>query len=120
MSNNDKKQKHEYYNQLDSTNVDLSRSDCYDLCYKVINGIRAFDCQVGEFLLVERYNPGCDNEFNQCRVLEINNDEHTILLWDEVREQKYFINLCDENLPYLLRSKSNIKFKKKRKIDINQ
>jgi hypothetical protein len=128
-----KKEKRTYTHcGLRPTYVDLSRSDVYQLCYDLDDeGVRRFTGKIGERLLIERYEFDAENgkEFHSCVVFGIGQfrgectnqeeNDYQIRLWDEVRDQLYYINMCDENLPYCLRVIKAVKIRKPQKREKN-
>lgn len=116
----DKKEKKTKTRSYDSkpTLVDLTRSDCYELCFDVDEeNYRIFTGKINERLLVERYNPLADNkkEFDECTVLGFDERDGTIQFWDEVRGQFYYVDLYGKDLPYVLRVTKQLKIKRQYK-----
>jgi hypothetical protein len=128
-----KKEKRKYEaHGLKPTYVDLTRSDVYQLCYDLDDeGVRRFTGKIGERVLVERFDPTAENqkEFHSCVVFGIGQfkDECTdldkfdnqIRVWDEVRDQLYYIDLLGENLPYCLRVIKSEKIRRPQKREKN-
>lgn len=110
----EKEKKSKYYHELKPTRVDLTRDDCYELCYDVVEDTRVFTGKINERLLVERYSSLAENnrEFDDCQVIDVLEQGVLIKLWDEVREQTYFIDLRDADIPLVLRVLKNIKVKR--------
>jgi hypothetical protein len=128
-----KKEKRKYEaHGLKPTYVDLTRNDVYQLCYDLDDeGVRRFTGKIGERVLVERFDPTAENqkEFHSCVVFGIGQfkDECTdldkfdnqIRVWDEVRDQLYYIDLLGENLPYCLRVIKSEKIRRPQKREKN-
>lgn len=110
----EKEKKSKYHHDFKPTRVDLTRDDCYELCYDVVEDTRVFTGKLNERLLVERYSPTSEDkrEFDSCIVSEISESGSLIKLWDEVREQTYYVDISQPNIPLILRILKSIKTKR--------